>query len=35
LRIIIGALGDLLIDLPLPELRSEVRTLDKQLLAAD
>ena len=34
-RIIVGALGDMLIDLPLPELRAEVKAVDKQLLAAD
>jgi hypothetical protein len=32
LRIIVGALGDMLIDLPLPELRAEVKAFDKQLL---
>ncbi|BDZ47181.1 tubulin-like doman-containing protein [Naasia aerilata] len=35
LRVIIGALGDLLIDLPLSELRAEVYAVDKQLLARD
>lgn len=34
-RIIVGALGDLLIDLPLPDFRAEVKAVDKQLLAAD
>ncbi|MBX3100559.1 MAG: hypothetical protein KF761_13390 [Salinibacterium sp.] len=35
LRIIIGALGDMLINLPLPELRDEVKAMDKQLLSGD
>jgi hypothetical protein len=34
-RIIIGALADLLITLPLPELRAEVKAVDKQLLTSD
>lgn len=35
LRIIVGALGDLLIEMPLPALRDAVKVLDKQLLSAD
>src|SRR5690606_33756038 len=35
LRIIVGALGDLLVDMPVPGLRAEAKALDKQLLAAD
>lgn len=35
LRIIIGALEDLLIDMPLPKLREAAKALDKQLLATD
>jgi Tubulin/FtsZ family, GTPase domain. len=33
LRIIVGALSDLLIDLPMPELRERAKVLDKRLLA--